>query len=108
MGQWVLNCALWYYTGSFTEATGQSGQYLINLDENEPCVGLGSKVSVESLSGDGKKQSFTLVANRNDPDSGELGIHTPLGQALLDARIGDEIEFQVGSHIMEVRVLEIR
>ncbi len=96
------------YTGSFTEATGQSGQYLINLDENEPCVGLGSKVSVESLSGDGKKQSFTLVANRNDPDSGELGIHTPLGQALLDARIGDEIEFQVGSHIMEVRVLEIR
>ncbi|MXX90812.1 MAG: DUF4011 domain-containing protein [Boseongicola sp. SB0677_bin_26] len=94
-----------------TETSEQSDYFSINPEAvaiNEPIVGLGSKVSVESLSDGGKKLSFTLVADRNDPSSGEVGIHTPLGKALLDARLGDEVEYQAGSYIKEVRVLEIR
>lgn len=73
----------------------------------EPTIALGSKVKIEKI-GDGKKLAFTLVEGENLPDAGKVGLHTPLGQALLDAQVGDEIEYQVGSHIKEVRVLEIR
>ncbi|MCC5974183.1 MAG: DUF4011 domain-containing protein [Rubellimicrobium sp.] len=74
---------------------------------HEPTVALGSKVKVENIS-DGKKLAFTLVEGENAPDVGKIGVHTPLGQALLDAQVGDEVEYQVGSRIKEVRVLEIR
>ncbi len=73
----------------------------------EPTVALGSKVKIEHIT-DGKKLAFTLVEGENAPDEGKIGVHTPLGQALLDAQVGDEVEYQVGSHIKEVRVLEIR
>lgn len=72
----------------------------------EPSVALGSKVKVENIT-DGKKLAFTLVEGENAPDEGKIGVHTPLGQALLDAQVGDEVEYQVGSHIKEVRVLGI-
>ena len=94
-----------------TETADQSDYFSINPEAaviNEPYVSIGSKVCVESHSEGGKKLSFTLVADKNDPNSGEVGIHTPLGQALLDAQVGDEVEYQVGSYIKEVRVLEIR
>lgn len=78
------------------------------ITAREPSVTLGSKVKIENLSDRGKKLAFTLVAGDSDPETGRVGIHTPLGEALLDAQVGDEVEYQVGSHIKEVRVLEIR
>ena len=75
---------------------------------SEPSVALGSKVKIENLSDDGKKLAFTLVEGENDPDAGKVGIHTPLGEALLYAQVGDEVEYQVGSYIREVRIIEIR
>ncbi len=75
---------------------------------SEPSVALGSKVKVENLSDGGRKLAFTLVEGENDPEAGKIGVHTPLGKALIDAQVGDEVEYQVGSHIKEVRVLEIR
>jgi very-short-patch-repair endonuclease len=74
---------------------------------SEPTVTLGSKVKVDNII-DGKKLAFTLVEGENAPEDGKIGFHTPLGQALVDAQVGDEVEYQVGSLIKEVRVLEIR
>ena len=73
----------------------------------EPTIVLGSRVKVENIT-DGKKLAFTLVEGENAPEAGKVGLHTPLGKALLDAQVGDEVEYQVGSHIKEVRVLEIQ
>ena len=61
-----------------------------------------------NLSDGGNKLAFTLVKGENNPDEGLVGIHTPLGAALIDAQEGDEVEYQVGSYIKEVRVLEVR
>lgn len=72
----------------------------------EPTAARRSKEKVENIT-DGKKLAFVLVEGENAPDQGKIGVHTPLGQALLDAQVGDEVEYQVGSHIKEVRVLEI-
>ncbi|WP_411643075.1 GreA/GreB family elongation factor [Loktanella agnita] len=70
-------------------------------------IGPGSKVKVESLSDGGKKLSFKLVDGKNDPDQGLVGIHSPLGAALLDAEVGESVEYQVGAYVREVKVLEI-
>jgi very-short-patch-repair endonuclease len=70
-------------------------------------VGLGSRVKIESLSDNGRKLAFTIVSEGNDLENGKLGILTPLGQALIDAQEGDEVEYQVGVEIREVRVLEV-
>jgi len=73
----------------------------------EPTVALGSPVTIENIT-DGKKLAFTLVEGENAPDDGKIGVQTPLGQAVLEAQVGDEVEYQVGSHIKEVPVLEVR
>jgi len=77
------------------------------VDNADPIVSLGSRVKIENISEGGKKLAFTLVDGKNDPDQGIVGTHTPLGQALLDAQEGDEVEYQVGVHIKEVRVLTV-
>jgi len=74
----------------------------------KPSVGIGSKVKVENITDGGKKLAFILVEGENAPDSGKIGVHTPLGQALMESQVGDEVEYQVGSHIKEVRVLDIQ
>jgi transcription elongation GreA/GreB family factor len=64
-------------------------------------------VKIESLSDKGRKLAFTIVSEGNDLENGMLGILTPLGQALIDAQEGDDVEYQVGVEIGEVRVLEV-
>jgi len=72
-----------------------------------PMIKLGSHVKVETLGGTGRKLAFTIVDDGNDLERGKLGIHTPLGEALIDAQEGDEIEYQVGVEIREVRVIDV-
>jgi transcription elongation factor GreA len=53
-------------------------------------VGFGSKVEVEDT-GSGRKQSYTLVsAPEAAPGDGKLSIDSPVGKALVGARVGDE------------------
>lgn len=72
-----------------------------------PIIKLGSHVKLETLGSRGRKLAFTIVEDGNALESGKLGIHTPLGQALIDAQEGDEIEYQVGVEIREVRVIDV-
>ena len=73
---------------------------------SDPTVSLGSRVRVKNLT-DGTLLEFTLVDRPNDPDQGRVNIHTPLGRALLDTQVGDEVEFLVGSIIKKAKLLEI-
>ncbi|MEW2912300.1 DUF4011 domain-containing protein [Leisingera sp. JC11] len=77
------------------------------LETAVPTIGLGSYVRIENLSEEGRKLAFTLVKEGNDLENGQVGVRTPLGQALIDAQVGDEVEYQVGVLIKEVRVLAI-
>ncbi|MCG6113486.1 MAG: GreA/GreB family elongation factor [Paracoccus sp.] len=55
----------------------------------------------------GKKLAFTLVLTGSDLEDGELGIHTPMAQALLDAREGEEVEYQRGVELVDVRIISV-
>jgi transcription elongation factor GreA len=53
-------------------------------------VGFGSKVEVEDQDS-GRRTTYTLVsAPEADPAEGKLSIDSPVGKALLGARVGDE------------------
>jgi len=69
-------------------------------------VRVGSTVKLRKI-GDGHKIEITLVETGHDPDRGMIGIHTPLGEALLDAQEGDDIEYRAGPYLQEVKVLRI-
>lgn len=69
-------------------------------------IRLGSKVHVEMVA-NGKKLAFTLVLTGSDLEDGELGIHTPMAQALLDAREGEEVEYQRGVELVDVRIISV-
>ncbi|MBB1492900.1 DUF4011 domain-containing protein [Paracoccus sp. MC1854] len=101
----------------FTESPGGGGmqeavaptpraEQASSSPSDDQSIRLGSRVKVEQLP-DGKKLAFKLVKDAGDLEQGKLGIHTPLGEALLDARPGDEVEYQVGVQIREVRVLSV-
>ena len=77
------------------------------IKSTEPVIGVGSKVTIQKLSNGGGKLMFAIVENANDPEKGFLGTHTPLGQALIDGQEGDEVEYQAGSYIHEVRIVTI-
>ena len=62
---------------------------------------------LEKLGNGGGKLEVTLVAEGHDADNGMLGIHTPLGRALLDAEVGESVEYRAGSYIQEVLILQI-
>ncbi len=73
----------------------------------EPTIAPGSSVKVENIT-DGKVLAFTLVEGKNANGDDRIGLHTPLGEALLDTEVGDKVECRIGSRIKEFRVLEIR
>jgi transcription elongation GreA/GreB family factor len=70
-------------------------------------IKVGSRVKIEKVSEGGRKMAFTLVRDAHDPDNGRIGVHTPLGEALLDAQEGDELEYQAGPYVREIRVLAV-
>ena len=67
-------------------------------------VGFGSTVEVEDTAS-GRKQNYTLVsAPEADPAAGKLSIDSPVGKALMGARVGDErsLETPRGSRTLKI------
>jgi transcription elongation GreA/GreB family factor len=69
-------------------------------------VRIGSTVLVEKIA-DGCKMTFTLSKDRKDPDNGFVALHTPLGDALLEAEEGETVSSVAGPYVHEVRVLSV-
>ena len=65
-------------------------------------VGVGSIVKLGKQS-DGGLIRIQIVEKNHDPASGFVGVHTPLGAALLDARVGEDVEYQSGPYLRESR-----
>ncbi len=56
---------------------------------------MGTKVTLKDL-GSGRKVLYTLVDMREaDVASGKISTQSPVGQALLEKRVGDEVEVSV-------------
>jgi transcription elongation factor GreA len=70
-------------------------------------VGLGSRVKVEDM-GSGEVEEYTLVlAEMMDIDAGHISLASPLGRALKDREVGEEVTLQLPTMRRSLRVLEL-
>jgi transcription elongation factor GreA len=83
---------------------------LSKIDVNEipnDRVGFGSRVTVKDLRG-GEVETYTLAfGDFIDLDSGQISMASPLGQALLGKRVGDEMVLQLPRGERRLKVQEL-
>ena len=78
-----------------------------NDEVSTDVVGVGNSVKVynETLK---KEQIITIVgANETDPANLKISSESPIGAALLGAKVGDEVSVEVPMGVMKMNVLEI-
>jgi len=69
-------------------------------------VGIGSHVAVQR---DGQTLNFTIVGSTEaDPANKKISLESPLGQALLNKKIGDEVEVKLPGGIAIYKILDIK
>ena len=70
-------------------------------------VQLGSKVTV--CHQDGSEEHYTIVGSAEvNPAEGKISNVSPVGGALLDRRVGDEVEVAVPAGVLKMRIVEIK
>ena len=80
---------------------------LANTEAPTDRVGLGSKVTVIDLETD-EQETFQLVlAEMMDLDAGHISLASPLGRALKDRKVGEEVSLQLPTLNRRLRVIEL-
>lgn len=80
---------------------------LANTEAPIDRVGLGSRVVVEDAKS-GETEEYTVVlAEMMDIDAGHISLASPLGRALKDAKVGDEVTLQLPTMRRQLKVREL-
>ena len=70
-------------------------------------VELGSTVRV--CHQDGSEEHYTIVGSTEvNPAEGKISNVSPVGKALLDRRVGDEVEVDAPAGVLKMRIVEIK
>lgn len=78
---------------------------IIEATEQHSKVNIGSKVKVEI---DGKKEEYIIVGKvEADPLKKKISNESPVGAALLGAKIGDVVEIKTPAFTYKCKILEI-
>ena len=80
---------------------------LANTETPTDRVGLGSKVTVVDLKTEETETYMLVLAEMMDLDAGHISLASPLGRALKDRKVGDEIELRIPRGIRALRVVEL-
>ena len=69
-------------------------------------VELGNKVIIQNQ--DGKIEQFTIVGSAEaNPVDGKISNESPVGQALLDRKVGDEVEVPTPAGLLKLTIIEV-
>lgn len=80
---------------------------LANTEAPTDRVGLGSRVRVEDVH-TGELEEYTLVlAEMMDLDAGHISLASPLGRALKDRQVGEEVHLQLPTMRRRLRVMHL-
>jgi len=78
---------------------------IIEIPKSTDRVCVGHKVEVEM---NGERKVFQILgAVETNPSSGVISRNSPLGEALLGARIGEEVSLAVGRNTKKIKILAI-
>jgi transcription elongation factor GreA len=80
---------------------------LSNTEAPTDRVGLGSRVTVLDLETHETDTYMVVLAEMMDIDAGHISLASPLGRALTDARVGDEISLRLPAASRKLRVTEL-
>jgi transcription elongation factor GreA len=77
-------------------------------DSPSDTVVFGRTVKLRDISTEQEIQYQLLGPYESDPDKGIISVTSPLGQALIGTRVGDEIRVRTPGGVQEFEILEIR
>jgi transcription elongation factor GreA len=80
---------------------------LANAEAPTDRVGLGSRVTVLDLETNETDVYTVLLAEMMDIDAGHISLASPLGRALKDGKVGDEISLRLPTRTRKVRITEL-
>jgi transcription elongation factor GreA len=70
-------------------------------------IELGTKVEIKFA--DGKKENYTIVGSAEaNPGEGKISNESPMGKALLNKKVGEEIEFDAPAGKLKLKITEIK
>lgn len=76
-------------------------------DKGAGAVRLGSKVTVRS--GGGSKQDYTVVGSAEAaPLEGKISLESPVGRALMEHKVGDEVDVETPKGSVKLKITKIR
>ncbi len=80
---------------------------IANTEAPTDRVGLGSRVTVVDID-TGEKDTYTLVlAEMMDIDAGHISLMSPLGRALNDRKVGEEVSLRLPTISRKLRLIEL-
>ena len=76
-------------------------------DRTQGAVEFGSSVTV--IADEGKKKQYKVVGSAEaDPLKGKISVESPVGQALLGHKVGDEVDVQTPSGVARLTITKVR
>jgi transcription elongation factor GreA len=92
--------------GQLHERLAQVSQ-LANTEAPTDRVGLGSRVTVVDVE-TAETETYQLVlAEMMDIDAGHISLASPLGRALKDRKVGEEVSLRLPTMLRRLRVVEL-
>ncbi|MFA5829190.1 MAG: transcription elongation factor GreA [Candidatus Gracilibacteria bacterium] len=71
-------------------------------------IQLGTSVVLKNLSKKGPNEEYTIVGSTEaDPFNHKISNESPVGQALLDKKVGDKVKVQVPAGFVEYEVIKL-
>lgn len=80
---------------------------LANTEAPANRVGLGSRVTVLDLDTLETDTYVVVLAEMMDIDAGDISLASPLGRALTNRKVGDELSLRLPNSTRKLRVLEL-
>lgn len=90
------------------EQTLAHAQIIDDDDISTERVGIGTTVKILDMEMD-EEMEFKMVGTKEaDISSGKMSDESPIGSAILDHEVGDEVEVETPSGVIGFKILEIR
>jgi transcription elongation factor GreA len=80
---------------------------LANTEAPTDRVGLGSRVTVLDLDSNDTDTYMVVLAEMMDIDAGHISLASPLGRALANGKVGDEISLRLPASSRRLRILDL-
>jgi transcription elongation factor GreA len=80
---------------------------LANTGAPQDRVGLGSRVTVIDVETNDTVTYQLVLAEMMDPDAGHISLGSPLGRALTNRRVGEEVSLRLPHAVRRLRIVQL-